>query len=63
MNYKKHTWIGNKVSGGDMQRLYRLKQETGKHIIMMVAEAIEEYLLRRNVIQLKPKNKAPGFTG
>ncbi len=30
MKYRKVTWIGNRVSDEDMQRLYRIKQETGK---------------------------------
>lgn len=48
MNYKKFTWIGNKVSDEDMKKLYRLKQETRKPITSMVAEAIGEYLSRRS---------------
>ena len=47
MNYRKYTWIGNRVSDKDMQMLYCIRKETGKHITIMVAEAISEYLNRR----------------
>ncbi|MEK6672507.1 MAG: hypothetical protein AABY42_03415 [Nitrospirota bacterium] len=56
MNYKKYIWIGNKISEKDMERLYRLKQETGKPITMIVAEAIGAYLLRRSGFTIKERS-------
>lgn len=47
-NYRKYTWIGNRLSEKDMQKLYRLKEKTGKPITMLVAEAVGIYTSNRD---------------
>lgn len=62
MNYKKFTWIGNKVSEEDMQRLYRLKQETRKPITSMVAEAVSEYIKKASQNQRRGVKMRQGIS-
>ncbi len=47
MNYRKYTWIGNKISSEDMAKLHQIKLQTGRKITEQVAEAIREYLQNR----------------
>lgn len=51
MKYRKYTWIGNRVSDEDMQRLYRIRQETWKRITEQVAEAVKDYIDRQQASQ------------
>lgn len=44
--YKKYTWAGNKINPDDMAKLHALKEQTGKPITEMVAEAIKDYVIR-----------------
>ena len=46
MGYRKYSWIGNKVTDEDMEKLYKIKEKTKKKITEMVAEAVKEYVLR-----------------
>jgi len=46
-NYRKYTWVGNRISDGDMAKLHKLKQETKRPITFMVAEAISMYLAKK----------------
>ena len=48
-NYVKYTWVGNRITAGDMVKLYHLKTATKKPITALVAEAITEYLSKREV--------------
>ncbi|CAG1021095.1 hypothetical protein DOJK_00775 [Patescibacteria group bacterium] len=44
MGYSRYAWVGNKITEGDMSRLYHLKKATKKHITTMVSEAVRLYL-------------------
>jgi hypothetical protein len=46
-NYKKYTWVGNRISDEDMAKLYQLKEKTKKPITLMVAEAVSLYLKKK----------------
>ena len=48
-NYVKYTWVGNRISTQNMAKLYHLKNATKKPITALVAEAITEYLTKREV--------------
>ena len=43
----KYTWAANRISEEDMKKLYRLKKITRKPITLLVAEAVSEYLRKR----------------
>lgn len=42
--YPKYTWVGNRISESDMEKLYHLKLQTKKPITVLVAEAVKQYL-------------------
>jgi len=44
MGYKKYSWIGNKIDDKDMSALYRIKKRTKRPITELVAEAVKDYL-------------------
>lgn len=48
LSYPKYTWVGNRISNEDMERLYRLKQTIRKPITIMVAEAVREYVIKQS---------------
>lgn len=47
--YRKYTWVGNRISEEDMEKLYRLKQIKRKTITTMVAEAVSNYIAKEEV--------------
>lgn len=50
MGYTRYSWVGNKISDGDMAQLYRLKMKTRKRITEMVAAAVKAYLLQHEQV-------------
>lgn len=46
MGYSKYGWSANQITDEDMEKLYRLKKTTRKHITVMIAEAVKLYLSR-----------------
>lgn len=44
MGYCRYGWAANQISDEDMEKLYRLKKTTRKHITVMVSEAVKLYL-------------------
>lgn len=49
MTFPKYTWAANRISDSDMALLYRIKMQTHKPITQLVAEAVNQYLLLREV--------------
>ncbi len=47
-SYRKYTWAGNKIDDEDMRNLHELKKKTKTSITEMVAEAVKDYLIRKN---------------
>lgn len=47
MGYRKYDWIGNKISDDDMCILYQMKEQTKKPITAMIAEAVKEYITKK----------------
>ena len=41
---KKYNWVGNQIDDRDMEKLYQMKQESGKPITILVKEAIKNYI-------------------
>jgi len=48
MAYKKYNWVGNQISTDDMCIMHQIKQEKGIPITQQVAEAVKEYIIRKN---------------
>ena len=46
--YRKFNWVGNKISDTDMVELHRIKQKHKIPITKQVAQAVREYLTRKN---------------
>jgi len=44
--YKRYTWIGNKIPESDMAELYKLSKSRKKPITILVKEAIQDYLAK-----------------
>ena len=42
--YPRYTWVGNRISESDMERLYRLKVKTKTPITRLVSQAVKEFL-------------------
>lgn len=47
MTYSKYGWVGNKIKDEDMKKLYLIKQEINIPITDQVAEAVGEYIARK----------------
>lgn len=47
-SYRKYTWAGNKIDDEDMRGLHELKKKTKTPITEMVAEAVRDYVTRKN---------------
>lgn len=52
MALKKYNWVGNLIDDNDMCLLYQIKQKEGITITKQVAEAVKEYITRK---QAKPQ--------
>lgn len=50
MGYSKFNWVGNQIDDRDMSLMYRRKEKEGIPITKQVAEAVKEYLIRRNIV-------------
>ncbi len=48
MAYTKYAWVGNQITDEDMCTLYQIKEKDGTPITKQVAEAVREYLTRKN---------------
>ena len=46
--YRKFNWVGNKISDTDMVELHRIKQKHKIPITKQVAQAVREYITRKN---------------
>lgn len=55
-NYRKYTWVGNRISEQDMTRLHGLKEIRKRPITLLVAEAVRQFLDK----ELSQENKARG---
>ena len=42
--YPRYSWIGNRISESDMEKLYRLKVKTKTPITRLVSQAVKEFL-------------------
>lgn len=42
--YRKHTWVGNKITAENMAELYTIKKRTRKPITELVAESVTRYI-------------------
>jgi hypothetical protein len=42
--YPRYSWVGNRISESDMEKLYNLKVKTKTPITRLVAQAIKEFL-------------------
>ena len=42
--YPRYSWVGNRISKYDMERLYRLKVKTKIPITRIVSQAVKEFL-------------------
>lgn len=47
MALKKYNWVGNQITDDDMCLLHKRKQQTKKPITQQVAEAVKEYIIRK----------------
>lgn len=47
MGFNKYNWVGNRIDEADMCIPYKLKQKEGKPITQQVAEAVKEYITRK----------------
>ena len=47
MGFSKYNWVGNRIDEADMCILYKLKKNRGKPITQQVAEAVKEYIIRK----------------
>ena len=52
MALKKYNWVGNLIDDNDMCLLYQIKEKDGITITKQVAEAVKEYITRK---QAKPQ--------
>jgi len=52
MALKKYNWVGNLISDDDMCILYQIKEKDRIPITQQVAEAVKEYITRK---QAKPQ--------
>ncbi len=48
MSYRKYAWAGNKIDDRDMRELHELKKQNKTPITEMVAEAVRDYVARKN---------------
>ena len=46
-NYPRYTWVGNRISKSDMEKLYSLKVKTKTPITLIVSQAVKEFLDRQ----------------
>jgi hypothetical protein len=42
--YPRYSWVGNRISKSDMERLYNLKVKTKTPITRIVSQAVKEFL-------------------
>jgi len=42
--YPHYSWVGNRISKSDMERLYKLKVKTKTPITRIVSQAVKEFL-------------------
>ena len=42
--YPRYTWVGNRISKSDMERLYNLKVKTKTPITRIISQAVKEFL-------------------
>ena len=42
--YPRYSWVGNRISESDMERLYKLKVKTKTPITRLVSQAVKEFL-------------------
>ena len=42
--YPRYSWIGNRISESDMEKLYNLKVKTKTPITRLVSQAVKEFL-------------------
>jgi len=46
-NYPKYSWIGNRITDQQMSQMVKLRKQTKKPLTIIVREALDEYLKRR----------------
>lgn len=46
--YPRYTWVGNRISKSDMEKLYNLKVKTKTPITRIVSQAVKEFLDRQD---------------
>ena len=46
-NYPRFTWVGNRISKADMEKLHSLKVKTKTPITLIVSQAVKEFLARQ----------------
>lgn len=50
MGYKKYNWVGNRIDDNDMCILHERKEKERIPITEQIAEAVKEYVARKNKI-------------
>lgn len=50
MGFKKYNWVGNRIDDNDMCIFHEWKETEGKPITEQVAEAVKEYIARKNKV-------------
>lgn len=48
MGFKKYNWVGNQITDDDMCLLYQIKKKDKIPITKQVAEAVKEYIAKKN---------------
>ena len=43
-HYPRYSWVGNRISKSDMEKLYKLKVKTKTPITRIVSQAVKEFL-------------------
>lgn len=49
--YPRYSWVGNRISKSDMERLYNLKVKTKTPITRLVSQAVKEFLDRQDKLK------------